>query len=149
MTRPMRREVEIFKELLWQKRLRFTEQRKRVAELVFSLHTHFTAEDLYERLKRGRRISRATIYRTLGLLVEGGLVAERDFGDGLRQYEHVFGHETHNHFICTVCGEIEEFGDDDIRKIVERAARRRNFSVRKHSLNVFGVCRRCSSSGDG
>ena len=65
---------------------------------------------------------------------------------GLRpQYEHVFGHEAHNHLICTVCGKIEEFGDEDIRRIVEKAAGRRSFQVSKHALNVYGVCRACSN----
>ena len=140
----MEREVKIFKELLSEKKLKFTEQRKKVAESIFSLHNHFTVDDLYEHLKRDQRISRATIYRTLGLLVENGLVAERDFGDGLKHFEHVFGHEAHNHLICTVCGKIEEFGDEAIKKIVEKATGRRSFRVSKHALNVYGVCRPCA-----
>ena len=140
----MESEVTIFKELLAERRRRFTEQRRKVAELVFSLHTHFNVDDLYERLKRDQRISRATIYRTLSLLVECGLAAIRDFGDGVKHYEHVFGHEAHNHLICTVCGKIEEFGDEAIHKIVERTADRRSFKVTKHALNVYGICRACS-----
>ena len=141
----MEREVRTFRELLSGKGLKFTEQRRRVAEMVFSLHTHFTVDDLYERFRRDQRISRATIYRTLGLLVESGLVAEWDFGDKVKHYEHVFGHEAHNHLICTVCGKIEEFGDEDIRRIVEKTAGRRSFKVSKHALNVYGVCRACSN----
>jgi Fur family ferric uptake transcriptional regulator len=140
----MKREVEKFRALLSSRGLRFTEPRRTVAEMVFSLHTHFTVDGLYERLKRGRRISRATIYRTLALMVKSGLVAEYDFGRGLKYYEHVFGHDVHNHFICTSCGRIEEFGDEDIGRIVERTARKRKFNVKKHTLNVFGICRACS-----
>jgi Fur family ferric uptake transcriptional regulator len=139
----MQKEVRVFRDYLKSRGLRFTGQRRAVADRVFSVHTHFTVEGLYETLRSTHPISRATIYRTLGLLVESGLVAEYDFGRGSGYYEHVLGHKAHNHFICTVCGKIEEFGDRDIQKIVERIARRRSFDPEKHTLYVYGICRSC------
>src|SRR5262249_40116558 len=92
-------------------------------------------------------ISRATIYRTLLMLEEAGFVAGLDTGDGGRRFEHTLGHEHHDHMVCTACGRILEFRDDEVERLQQGAARRRGFTSTSHTLRLFGVCAECASKG--
>ena len=87
-----------FREYLAAHGLRWTPERDAILEVIFSIHRHFGADDLYDMLRQRRhRVSRATIYRTLDLLVKCGLVSDVDFGDGRTSNEHGYGHEHHDH----------------------------------------------------
>ena len=117
--------------------------------MIYRTHKHVSAEDLYEMLKAdgsasALRISRATVYRTLGLLAEGGFVQALDLGrDRGTLYEHTMGHEHHDHMICLACGKIIEFHDDRLEEVQARAIERHGFVATSHRLNVFGKCSRC------
>jgi Fur family transcriptional regulator, ferric uptake regulator len=112
-----------------------------VAEKIFSLHSHFTADSLLDMFKDRRdEISKATIYRIIGIMVEGKLLIEHDFGKDYKFYEHIIGHEHHDHIICRDCGRIVEFVEKGIEDLQEKIASQNGFSISGHSLNIYGTC---------
>lgn len=138
-------EQRIVEEHLRQKGFRWTSQRALIVRMALSTHDHFTAEELLERCRDlDAKISRATVYRTLGVLESSNFVEGLDTGDGGRRFEHVIGHEHHDHMVCSACRRIFEFHDDEIERRQEAAARRIGFRIERHSLRIYGVCRRCS-----
>jgi Fur family ferric uptake transcriptional regulator len=135
-----------FEEFLRERGLKLTAQRRRVFERAFATHEHFSAERLYEwmRADEGLTVSRATVYRTLSLLAEGGFVESLDPGGGELVYEHVLGHAHHDHLICVVCGRIEEFHEERIEALQEEVASKRGFELTQHSLRLMGFCPTCA-----
>jgi len=135
-----------FERFLRTRALKLTPQRRRIFERVFSTHEHFSAERLYGWMKEesGSAVSRATVYRTLGLLVEGGFLESLDTGKGELLYEHVLGHRHHDHLVCVDCGRIEEFSDERIEALQREAAQRKGFTLLSHDLRLFGLCAQCA-----
>jgi len=135
-----------FEHFLRGRSLKLTAQRRRIFERVFATHDHFSAETLYGWLKgeAGPTVSRATVYRTLGLLVEGGFLESLDTGKGELLYEHVLGHRHHDHLVCIDCGRIEEFSDERIEALQQEAARGKGFQLLYHNLRLFGTCAPCT-----
>jgi len=129
--------------------LKMTPQRRRVFEKTFETHEHFSAEQLYGWLREeeGPAVSRATVYRTIGLLLEGGFIDSLDKGRGELVYEHTLGHKHHDHMVCLECGRIEEFHDDAIEELQREAARRRGFQIVNHDHRLLGYCRACVRAG--
>lgn len=134
-----------FEESLRSQNLKFTAQRERIFERSFLTHQHFTADTLHSWLKEeeGAKVSRATVYRTLRLLEEGGFIASVETGKGELVYEHVLGHRHHDHLICLGCGKLEEFRNDTIERLQEEAAKSKGFTLVRHSLRLEGYCRSC------
>jgi Fur family ferric uptake transcriptional regulator len=137
-------EKEVFRKYLKQKELKFTPEREVILEEVFTIHEHFDVEDLYQRLRdKEKYISRPTIYRTVSLLVDSGLVRktirqkERDY------YEHIYGHEPHEHLVCINCGKVIEFNEERVEKIVEEVARKYGFKLVEHKFEIKGFCNNC------
>lgn len=123
---------------------RWTNQRSLIVRTALSTHEHFTAEELLEFCRqKDPKVSRATVYRTLAVLEDAGFVEGLDTGDGGRRFEHVIGHEHHDHMVCLHCGTILEFRDDELEKRQEAAARRLGFRIERHSLRIYGTCREC------
>lgn len=136
-----KQEMQAFEDYLREKGLKITNQRLLVAQKIFSSHNHFTAEGLLDELKDNKdRISKATIYRILAIMVEAGLLEEHDFGKDYKYYEHIIGHQHHDHIICMQCGRIVEFVDERIEELQNKAAKENGFSITGHSLNIFGNC---------
>ena len=135
-----------FERFLRTRSLKLTAQRRRIFERAFSTHEHFSAERLYGWMKGedGPAVSRATVYRTLGLLVEGGFLESLDTGQGELLYEHVLGHRHHDHLVCIDCGKIEEFSDERIEEFQREAALRKGFQLHYHNLRLFGTCAACT-----
>jgi len=135
-----------FERFLKTRSLKLTPQRRRIFERVFSTHEHFSAERLYDwmRAEEGAATSRATVYRTLSLLVEGGFLETLDAGKGEMLYEHVLGHRHHDHIVCIDCGRIEEFSDERIEDLQREAAARKGFTLHHHNLRLFGTCAACT-----
>ena len=129
-----------FEEFLRERDLKLTPQRSRVFERAYETHDHFSAEEFYTwmRAEEGARVSRATVYRTLARLVEGGVLEQLDAGGGETLYEHVVGHRHHDHLVCTGCGRIEEFVDDVVEERQVEIAERFGFQLESHSLRLFG-----------
>ena len=150
MDAAIRERLDTFIEL---KGLRRTQQRDRIAEEVFSKNDHFTAEELFERVRRNNTgISRATVYRTLSLLGEAGLLKEIDLGEQETTYDPNFHDKpSHNHLVCKDCGKVLEFEDSGIDTLNDCVARRLGFRPLEHSLKIEASCEqlrlkgRCSS----
>lgn len=150
------RATELFEGFLRQKDLRFTRQRAEIVRAMYRTHRHVTADELYEMLRESPGvselgISRATVYRTLSLMEEGGFVEALDLGreTGVR-YEHTLGHRHHDHMICMSCGKIIEFRDEELERVQARAIERHGFRASSHSLKVFGTCETCrDADADG
>jgi Fur family ferric uptake transcriptional regulator len=123
-----------------QKKLNTTAQREVIVDQFLRTQDHISIDELLAKVrKRHPRVGYATVYRTLKLLVDGGLAVERQFGDGQARYEVVGEH--HDHFICTSCGLILEFEDDEIEQLQEKiAARLGGFTVLRHRHELYGLC---------
>jgi Fur family ferric uptake transcriptional regulator len=130
---------------LREKGFRSTDARRKILDTVFGGTGHFTADELLDVLRgRGERVSRASVDRTLALLVEGGFVETREFQRGQTMYEAVLGRHHHDHLICTSCGKIVEFENDAIESLQERVASEHGFRLEHHSLRLFGRCASCA-----
>src|SRR5213594_2297013 len=138
-----------FMEFLDQKNLRLTSQRQAIIDSVFSTEEHFTAEQLLEwSRRRDRTVSRATIYRTLPLLTESGLVREMDFGKNYKFYDPNYAeHAHHNHIICQDCERIVEFDSARIEKLENQISHRLGFSVKAHRLQITASCEELKKLG--
>lgn len=125
---------------------RITPARRRVFEAVFARHDHFQADELAAVLCRGQAgISRATVYNTLALLVETGMVQAVRDSDVHTHYEHIAGHPEHDHMICDRCGAFLEFHDDRINAILAELSQRQRFRPRCHQIALLGTCAKCDS----
>ena len=134
-----------FEEYLRLHDLKMTSQRRRILQRAYETHEHFSAETLHSWLREqgGSKVSRATVYRTLDLLEQGGFIQSLNTGSAELVYEHVLGHKHHDHMICLACGQIEEFHDERIEQLQEEAARKLGFEVQNHVHRLMGLCRRC------
>ncbi|MBU3759459.1 MAG: transcriptional repressor [Candidatus Omnitrophica bacterium] len=136
--------VENFKRLLEKKGLKYTYERKTICEEVLRLKEHFDADSLYERFKKkGLRIARDTVYRTIPLLLESGVV-QKSVGTGKREFFERFGDQGHHdHMICIACGTIIEFQCTEIEELQDEIARKYGFTLTFHDHRLFGYCSRC------
>jgi Fur family ferric uptake transcriptional regulator len=135
----------ILKRGLERRNLRYTNERRGILQAVMSAHEHFDADWLYLQMRTGgAKVSRATIYRNLGLFCELGLLREVFRGPRGSSYEHVYGHEHHEHMICLVCGKILEFSSRQLESIQEQACRELKFSPVHHHLQILGYCEKCA-----
>src|SRR5215468_11041762 len=131
-----------FIEFLGGKKLRVTAQRQAIIETAFSTRQHFTAEQLLAwSRRRDKSVSRATVYRTLPLLTESGLVREMDFGKDYKFYDPNYAeHPHHNHIICQDCEKIVEFESEKLEKLEHAITHRLGFSVKAHRLQITAAC---------
>jgi Fur family ferric uptake transcriptional regulator len=133
-----------FRGYLREQGLPVTAQREQVAEVVLGSRGHLSVEEIEQRLRDlGLRIGKATVYRTLDILARSGMITERDFGEGFRRYERVPGHPHHEHLICTRCGRVVEFRNDQLERIKARIAEEYGFLHHHHRLEIYGLCREC------
>jgi len=119
--------------------MRMTEQRRIIARVLSESDDHPDAEVLYRRASRvDSKISLATIYRTVRLFEEAGVIAKHDFGDGRSRFETV-PDDHHDHLIDIKTGEVIEFVDDEIEKLQEKIANRLGYKLIDHRLELYGV----------
>jgi len=112
------KEIPRFQEFLQQQGLKLTSERTALVREIFSTHYHFEADELLFKMKeKGVKISRATVYRTLELLVKSGMVRRVHLGEDHYHYEHVTGNSHHDHLICTACGGVIEFHDEELERL--------------------------------
>lgn len=136
-----------FEAFLRKKGLKLTSQRAQILEKIIDMDkVHFTADDLLEQFFDQRpRVSKATIYRALSVMVEAGLLEEHQFGDQHKVYELAEGRDHHDHLICTECGTILEFFSEEMEALQEKIAKRKGFKATHHSQKIYGVCKSCRS----
>lgn len=140
---------EQFNSFLRGRGLTFTPERGAILEEIFADHGHFDVEALHDRLKkRGLRISVATVYRLIPLLIESGMIRRATSQAGRPTYEHLFGHRPHHHLICVRCGKVVEFRQEAVEKILDRVCAGHGFSPFDYRLVVRGVCAACRKGED-
>jgi Fur family ferric uptake transcriptional regulator len=137
-------EEDKFRDYLKKKGLKFTPERELILKEVFSLHKHFDVEALFGILrKKDRTISRATIYRTLPLLIESGLIREALRCRDRVYYELIFGHPHHDHLLCIGCGKVIEFRNERLEKLQKEVCKKYGFKPIEHRLGIKGYCKKC------
>ena len=119
--------------------MRMTGQRRIIARVLSEAHDHPDVEEVYRRASaRDPRISLSTVYRTVRLLENAGIIERHDFGDGRARYEPA-GHGHHDHLINERTGEVIEFKNEEIERLQERVAKELGFRLTGHRLELFGV----------
>ncbi len=141
--------IRLFGRFLRDTGLPVTHQREVVADVVFGSEGHLSVDDIAAVLRdRGERIGKATIYRTLDLLVRSRLVAEHDFGEGFKRYEHRLStHPVHEHLICLECGKVAEFESKELFNVESRVRHEHGFVPVRRRLEIYGLCRECHEAG--
>ena len=121
--------------------LKQTKQRKLIVSQFLMMKTHVDAEELYESVrKEGHNIGLATIYRTLNLLKDAGLVEQSSFADGRAVFEVLKPGDHHDHLICVDCGKVVEFENEDIEDLQRKVAKEKGFDLTSHRLDLYGRC---------
>jgi Fur family ferric uptake transcriptional regulator len=124
--------------------LKQSRQRNAIIEEFLKLDSHVSAEELHARLKSTEHNpGLATVYRTLNLLKEAGLVDQKQFADGKAVFEVLDPDAHHDHLICVACHKVQEFSNDDIELLQKQVAQRYKFKLTYHSLDLFGYCSAC------
>src|SRR5215831_9242803 len=138
------RELEIFRKYLERRGLKLTTERRALFDEVFARHEHVEADELLVRLRsKHTKISRATIYRTLELLVDSGIVGRVRIGEAGYRYERLRAGDHHDHLICDQCGRVIEFFEPRIEQLQDEVAERYGFVLLSHSHQMRGICRAC------
>jgi Fur family ferric uptake transcriptional regulator len=133
-------------DFLKEKKLRPTRERFLVLEEIMHTNGHFDADELFSLLNaKGLKASRATVYNTLDLLVECGIISKYRFGEHQSKYEKAIGRPRHDHLICLECGDILEFVNERLTKIQREVCEEKSFQMQNATLQIFGMCARCQS----
>ncbi len=123
---------------------RITPERFEVLDAAVDFKGHFGADDLFIALKNKKsRVSRATVYNTLELLSQCGVLVKRNFGDNLNRYESASGKKRHDHLVCVNCGKIIEFSSSRLQNLINEISKENKFEVTDYSFNIFGMCDVC------
>lgn len=136
--------MEILRSHIVKKGLRMTRQRQTIAEVMMTTDGHVNIDELYQRVRTiDPNIGYATVYRTLKLLTEAGLATGAQFGDGPMRYEASLNRHHHDHLICTECGKIIEFENDEIEQLQASVAAANDFVMTDHKMEIYGICSSC------
>ena len=140
--------IDELKKIVKQKGLKYTEQREIVLSVLLDAQDHLTAEEVYNEIKKEHtdsNIGIATVYRALSFLEEVDLITSIAFGTDGKKYEsNAKSH--HDHLICTNCGKIIEFIDDEIEKRQDKIAKKNKFKITSHSMKLYGTCEVCQEA---
>jgi Fur family ferric uptake transcriptional regulator len=141
----MKKEENIFMEYINKNKGRITKARIIILNEIYRRHDHFNADDIYIELKnRNFNISRATIYRIFPVLLNAQLIREVSTNTGKKLYEHILGHNHHEHMKCEKCGALIEFKDKIIEKNINKLCSSINFVPKSHTILITGICKKCN-----
>jgi len=139
-----RRALLQFKKYVRSQGLKWTQQRELIGSLFLSKRCHLSAQEVYDEVrKKDSRVGYSTVYRTLKLAVDAGLVSERRFGPDETLFEPATEEKHHDHLICKKCGRIIEFENAKIEDLQKEVAREKNFEIRERRLVLYGYCSKC------
>jgi Fur family ferric uptake transcriptional regulator len=142
--------LERFRRHLRDHRQPVTRQREIIADIVMTSEEHLSVDAIERQLKeRGERVGTATVYRTLDLLRQAGLIKAHDFGEGFRRFEPVGGPVHHEHLICERCGSVTEFANQQLERMLPIIADEQDFEHRHHRVEIYGICRACQGRALG
>jgi Fur family ferric uptake transcriptional regulator len=136
--------IKEFKEFIKKKGLKYTPEREAILREILKIDDHFDVEELYLRFKqKGSKISKASIYRTLPLLIEGGFIQEVYKQEGHSHYEVTLNKMPHIHFICISCKRVDEVIDDRLVELIKEHEEKKGYKLLTYHLEVFGLCPEC------
>ncbi|MBE2256896.1 MAG: transcriptional repressor [Ignavibacteria bacterium] len=133
---------QIFIKYLKENAHRITNERFLILDAALNMEGHFDADELYLKMKKDyMNVSRATVYKTLELMSECGILYKHNFKGDRTRYETKYGRNNHYHIICVSCKRIMEFEDPEIEKLQEKICRENNLNPVEHTLQVFATCK--------
>lgn len=137
---------EKFRTFLKNGKHRITPERFEVLDAALDYKGHFGADELFIQMQINKsNVSRATVYNTLELLDQSGIIAKHNFGENKAKYEATVNRKKHDHLICINCDNIKEFSNDKIKKIVDDICEELGYECTGYSFNIFGKCKKGNS----
>ncbi|MCX7770360.1 MAG: transcriptional repressor [Proteobacteria bacterium] len=132
------------KKFLKAKGLKFTKEREDIIREIENTEGHFDPDGLFIKMKnRGSKVSRASVYRTINLLLESGIIDVVENIDRHKHYEKVKDKTHHDHMICIKCGKVIEFYSPTLEMLQQELCEKEGFTPTKHSLEIYGYCKQC------
>lgn len=133
-----------FKGYLKSRGLKFTKERQLILNEINLQHRHFDLDEFYLKMRqKGLKVSKASVYRILPLLLESGLIKQVEKTDKHAHYELISGSRHHDHMLCLLCGRIIEFYSPKLEELQDRLCKDKDFEGMSHTLEIMGYCKGC------